>query len=508
MYQRLLLLVVVLHYARSQNSKVRFNLSGAGMQYLPVDSVQLIDSVTISPSSSLTRCAAACSTIIPLCRIFDFDSSTGQCRLFEGDLTTGQIIPSTSLPSNSVVGSMILTNDLYTSYGQPCSQCIGNRFMTCHNSTCECPSGTYFTGSTCQSQGFIGAPCNSTHQCRSDCNLTCLQFLQCGRKSSVVFVFSIMTIIFSLSLALSGLQAVTVAGYGNSTSGNDAMGLNSPTGLYTTFNGDVYVADRDNHRIQLYRNGSRTGKTVAGNGTAGSTTGQLDQPTSVTVDASSGNIFISDTDNGRIQIWSVNTTQGHTFVNGLNFPSGLRVDAQNYVYVVESSSDQILRWSPNGTNQTVVAGIGSARTDNRSLNTPLGIDFDASGQYLYIADCDNHRVQKWKLPINNTEPAIAGVTVAGGNGAGTGSNQLQNPRAVYVSKKTNAVYVADTGNNRITRCVVGATQGVTIAGDPNGVSGSSSSQLNGPSGITLDPSETYLFVSDQGNNKIQRFTLT
>ncbi|CAF5013197.1 unnamed protein product, partial [Rotaria sp. Silwood1] len=128
----------------------------------------------------------------------------------------------------------------------------------------------------------------------------------------------------------------------------------------------------------------------------------------------------------------------------------------------------------------LVAGNGTAGSGNQSLNGPFRMDFDASGEYLYIADYNNHRIQKWQLPINNSVVATAGVTVAGGNGAGNASSQLKYPRSIYVSRKTGSIYVADTNNHRIQRWSVGATQGVTIAGDPYCVSGNGAAQLNMP----------------------------
>ncbi|CAF4281620.1 unnamed protein product [Rotaria sp. Silwood2] len=51
-----------------------------------------------------------------------------------------------------------------------------------------------------------------------------------------------------------------------------------------------------------------------------------------------------------------------------------------------------------------------------------------------------------------------GVTVAGGNGAGSAANQLNYPRSVAVTSSGD-VYVADTSNNRIQLWKLGATQG-------------------------------------------------
>ncbi|CAF3762284.1 unnamed protein product [Rotaria sp. Silwood1] len=260
------------------------------------------------------------------------------------------------------------------------------------------------------------------------------------------------------------------------------MGLHSPSNIYMTPNGNLYVADTSNYRVQLFSNGSRIGTTVAGDQTAGATMAQLNLPTSVSIDSSTGNMYISDTNNHRIQIWAVNATQSSTFVGGLDWCVGTQIDAQGYIYASDFLANQVLRWFPNGTYSMLVAGNGTAGSGNQSLNGPFRMDFDAS-------------------------VATAGVTVAGGNGAGNASSQLKYPRSIYVSRKTGSIYVADTNNHRIQRWSVGATQGVTIAGDPYCVSGNGAAQLNMPVGVILDANETYLFVSDQGNNRIQRFTL-
>ncbi len=82
---------------------------------------------------------------------------------------------------------------------------------------------------------------------------------------------------FSASSTPSVLIDLTVAGYGNGSSGNDNMGLWSPQSVSLMPNGDFYVADANNNRVQFFPSGSRLGQTVAGNsnGTQGSTSTEL-----------------------------------------------------------------------------------------------------------------------------------------------------------------------------------------------------------------------------------------
>jgi len=187
---RYLILIVFINCVHSQMSGVTFDFSSSGMQLLPVDPVQLLDTITVGNESPTTQCAFACVMQLPYCHTIEFDSTTLQCRLFEADLTTAQIIPSTSLSVS--VAIIDLVPELFTGYNQPCSQCVGNRFLTCINHTCQCASNTYFDGSICKLKQFTGPACNSSDMCRTDINLTCLQFFQCGREFFFSYSLSVM----------------------------------------------------------------------------------------------------------------------------------------------------------------------------------------------------------------------------------------------------------------------------------------------------------------------------
>lgn len=103
----------------------------------------------------------------------------------------------------------------------------------------------------------------------------------------------------------------TVAGNGTmGYSGDGAAAtharLNRPTSVAIDNIGNLYIADTENHRIRkVYPSGIIT--TVAGNGTAGysgdggeATNAQLNNPTGVTLD-SYGNLYIADRNNHRIR---------------------------------------------------------------------------------------------------------------------------------------------------------------------------------------------------------------
>ncbi len=190
--------------------------------------------------------------------------------------------------------------------------------------------------------------------------------------------------------------------------------------------------------------------------------------------------------------------------NQLRFPAGIAVDSNENLYIVDTNNNRVMLWPPNSTYGTVIAGLNVTGNNSFSLHIPYGIFLDENNSYIYITDSLNHRIQRFSLlgglPNN-------GTTVAGGNGQGISNKQLNTPYGVYISKKTKAIYIADTENNRIQRWNQGDQSAVTIAGDPNGNAGSNATMLYFPYGIALNDEETFLYVADTGNSRIQRFQL-
>jgi DNA-binding beta-propeller fold protein YncE len=82
--------------------------------------------------------------------------------------------------------------------------------------------------------------------------------------------------------------------------------------------------------------------------------GQLSQPSSITIDQK-GNVYVADTANNRIQVFSSNGTfiskwGGYGSVNGaLRNPQGIAIDQKGNVYVADTANNRIQVFSSNGT---------------------------------------------------------------------------------------------------------------------------------------------------------------
>lgn len=101
------------------------------------------------------------------------------------------------------------------------------------------------------------------------------------------------------------------------------------------------------------------------------------------------------------------------------------------------------------------------------------------------------------LRWNSTGIVVAGQT----NIRDVVSDQLNMPYGLVLDS-LNSLYVADTFNNRIQKFSFGSKNGTTVAGQNNGIAGSSSTQLNLSIGIMVD-SHSKLFISDSNNHCLQ-----
>ncbi|CAF3322946.1 unnamed protein product [Rotaria socialis] len=99
-------------------------------------------------------------------------------------------------------------------------------------------------------------------------------------------------------------------------------------------------------------------------------------------------------------------------------------------------------WAQNGT--TVAGGNGNGSGINQ-LSKSNGLYVDDDEQTVYVADTWNHRIMEWKWN------ATSGQVVAGGNGLGSGAHQLSYPVDVLVDKETDNFIICDRCNKRVVR---------------------------------------------------------
>lgn len=196
------------------------------------------------------------------------------------------------------------------------------------------------------------------------------------------------------------------------------------------------------------------------------------------------------------------TTSSSCNLSSLYSPYGVAVDVHGNIYVSDADCHIITKWSPSGTTGTLMFGqMNTSSSNNQLLNHPKSIFYDEVSMTLYVTDSSNNRIQKFTINGSGT-----GITVADGNGAGPALNQLDGPSGVWVSRIDGSIYISDWYNSRVVKWFVNATQGSVVAG-VTGTTDNSSLLFNTPGSIALDPSETFLHITDYGNHRVQRFHL-
>ncbi|CAF1234757.1 unnamed protein product [Rotaria sordida] len=300
---------------------------------------------------------------------------------------------------------------------------------------------------------------------------------------------------------------LTVAGIGGS-SGSTSDKLNTPIDLAVDFSNTLYIADFNNHRIQKWLTGALNGTTVAGqaSGTSGTGAAYLRAPTGVIID-SNNNIYVSDSNNARIQEWINGATSGTTIAgtgssgsayNRLHSPYFISRDINtNTLYIADYNNNRVMSYASGASNGTLVIGGQGSGTNHTQLYYPVGIHFDSVSNTLLIANYGGQHIVRCTLDYSNW------TLVAGTPGmVGSSSTLLSYPTGVTLDPMGN-MYVADTGNHRIQLFLAGQTNGTTIAGI-TGLSGSNSTQLYAPYSIRLD-NQLNLLVADAMNHRIQKF---
>ena len=207
--------------------------------------------------------------------------------------------------------------------------------------------------------------------------------------------------------------------------------------------GHVFVLDSYNARIEEF---DTNGTYVTQWGSQGSGPGQFDLPYGLAV-GSDGRIFVSDGNNDRIQIFSSPGVFAKQFgtigtnTGQFSFPESIAVDSSNNLYVLDvpggtfdnyrvqkfdSEGNFVLQWGPPGLNTAGSIQLGGLATDPQNN--------------VYVADGANHRVQKF---------SSTGVFLSEWGTSGTGPGQFNQPSGIAVDPSGNYVYVADGYNSRV-----------------------------------------------------------
>jgi tripartite motif-containing protein 71 len=178
----------------------------------------------------------------------------------------------------------------------------------------------------------------------------------------------------------------------------------------------------------------------------------------------------------------------------LRFPEAVAVDAQGDVYVADQLSYVVQKFSASGAFETEWGSYGGGHGQFGPIG---GLAVDAAGD-VYVVDSSHNRIEKFT-------PEGQFVTQWGHKGSEPGefefgsSQEYTKPPGGGVAVSGNYVYVADSGNNRIERFNLEGGEAMEW-----GTKGGGPGQFSYPRGVAANASE--VLVADDDNHRIEKFS--
>ncbi len=185
--------------------------------------------------------------------------------------------------------------------------------------------------------------------------------------------------------------------------GSEPGAFNQPAGLTIDSQGNLYVTEIGNHRLQKF---DPDGNVLAQVGGKGESNGRFDEPWGVATDAE-GNVYVADTFNHRIQkfdadlnflrAWgrpasSLDDPEPDAFWG----PCDLAIDADANVWITDGGTGRVLKYSADGR---LIEAFGGHGDTPGSFIEPTSIEIAPAGD-IFVADGGNRRVQRFDALFN------------------------------------------------------------------------------------------------------------
>jgi RHS repeat-associated protein len=307
----------------------------------------------------------------------------------------------------------------------------------------------------------------------------------------------VLALVEPLSEALYGSQ------FGSAGSGAGQFSV--PIGMAVDSSGDIWVADSSNNRLEKFTAGGSFVEAIGFGvsdgrekyevctsgcqaGIAGKGEGQFEVPKDVAINASTGDIYVADSGNGRVDEFSSSAAFIRAFGTSgggrLSGPDGLAVGSGGSIWVADSGNNRVVEFSESGAYE---AAFGTEGAGEVQFKEPKSIA--VAGGDLYVDDFGNNRIE---------ELTSKGVYVRQfGTAAGIG--QLKEPARICVDPLNGDLVVADHGNNRI---AVYNQEGAFLT--KFGSVGKGEGQFENLKGVLVSPAGV-VYTTDAGNDRAEQW---
>lgn len=256
--------------------------------------------------------------------------------------------------------------------------------------------------------------------------------------------------------------------------------FDSPRGIAIDSAGNIFVADTNNGRIEKF---SPSGVFIISIGTKGKGRGQFGEPNGLAIDRA-GNIYVAEASNHRVQKLAADGRSIDEWAPGLYGPRRIAIGPDDSIYVVDQGRTRIVKLSPDGR---VLTTWGSGGNGDGQFADHTSVAVDPVSNKIYVADPINRRIQvfdsdgnfltKWFVPEWGQPTGFEDLAI-----------DSQRGRLYASSANINAILVFDLQGNMI---------GTLTAKPPD--------KLNSPSALAL--AKDKLFVLNSGSAQVSMIDL-
>ncbi|HBI25859.1 MAG: adhesin [Candidatus Wolfebacteria bacterium GW2011_GWC2_39_22] len=333
-----------------------------------------------------------------------------------------------------------------------------------------------------------------------------------------------------VKLPTNGAGALTTTGWTTlGTSGSISVGqFDDLTGITVdATNNVVYVIDNGRSGVVQFSSGGAGAMSTTGwdsIASLGAGIHELRSPSSVAVDASANKVYVTESSNNRVSKFNsggggtefgtarqnLGGPTGGSGVGQFYVPQGIDIDTtNNFVYVANMQTDTIIKFASGGAGAMSTTGwstLGASGTGIGQFGQAYDVDVNTLNGRLFVTDYEHDRV------VTFASGGAGAMSTTGWDAlgsSGSGLMQLSQPYKISIDRVNNKVYVADRINNRIVKMDSG-TGGTTLGnnrqtlGGPT--AGSGTGQFNSPIGLFVDTVNNFVYVGDDGNNRIVKFS--
>ena len=166
---------------------------------------------------------------------------------------------------------------------------------------------------------------------------------------------------------------------------------------------------------------------------------------------------------------------------------GISLDEHSNLYAT-LQNHSIVAFDKSGAQFSQLGTPGSSSSDDGKFSAPRGILLKKD--FIYVADRDNHRIQKLK---------ISGEFIAKFGTKGSEKGQLSGPSYLYMNPE-GKMFVSEHGNNRVSVFEADGRFCSHITGQ-----GQKGGEIKSPYGIAIDPTG-YLHVANYGGDTVKIYT--